>query len=137
MIIFAQSSDFPKTYPNNSASDFTVSLLQRENFSPNSQVALLEIIVPPSSDVKICYIYCSIVTYTQCNGSWRRVLRVIDIQQNSAPEKFYFVKPIYFDIYCNNFEDIRFTLKDENNKTIDFASGAKTVIVLEVKNGSV
>lgn len=137
MIIFAQSSNFVKTYPNNTASDFIVTLFQRENLGPNSQVALLEIIVPQSSEPKICYIYCSIAKYSQCNVSWRRVLRVIDIQKSAAPEKFSFPIPIYFDLFCNNFEDIHFTLKDEDNNLIEFESGAKTIVVFDIKNGTI
>lgn len=136
MIVFAQSCDFPTTYPDNTASDFTLFLLHRENYTPDAQVALLELIVPPSLKAKVCYIYCSIASYTQCNGSWRRVIRVIDIQENKSPEKFTFTNPIYIKLLSNSLEEIRFCLRDENNKLIEFESKAKTVIVFEVKNGT-
>ena len=136
MIVFAQSDNFVKVFTKNKASDFTVKILQRDNFGPNSKIALLELIVPPSKEAKICYTSSSIAKFSQCNGDWQRVLRVIDIQKNTAPEKFSFADPIYFDLSCNNFEDIRFSLRDENNKLIEFETDAKTVIVFELKNGA-
>jgi hypothetical protein len=137
MIIFTHSDAFPKIYPKNTASDFQVSVLQSESLSANTQIALLEIIVPPSLKAHICYIYCSAVAYSQCNGSWRRVLRVIDLQPNPSIDKFTFPNPIYFNLFGDYFESISFSLRDENNKLIEFDSGTKTVIVFEIKNVSV
>jgi hypothetical protein len=137
MIIFAQSDGFPKTYPKNTASDFQVSVLQSENFGPNTQIALLDIIIPPSLKAHICYIYCSLAAYSQFNSSWRRVLRVIDLQSNPSIEKFSFPNPLYFNIFGDNFESISFSLRDEHNNLIEFDSGAKTVVVLEIKHVSV
>lgn len=137
MIIFAASSDFSQTYPNNSASDFYVNIIQRENFGQKSQIGLLELIVPPSSAAKICYIYCSIAAFSQCHGRWQRVLRVVDIQQQIYSEKFTFANPIYFDIFSTSFENIRFSLIDEENKLIQFESGTKTIAVFDIKNGIV
>jgi hypothetical protein len=137
MIVFAQSDNFVNVFTDNKASDFTVKILKRENFGPNSKIALLELIVPPSKEAKICYINSSVAKFSQCNGDWQRVLRVIDIQKNPAPEKFSFADPIYFDLACNTFEEIRFSLRDEKNKLIDFETDAQTVILFELKNGTV
>jgi hypothetical protein len=137
MIVFAQSDNFVSVFTDNKASVFTIKILQRDNFGPNSKIALLELIVPPSKEAKICYINSSIAKFSQCNGDWQRVLRVIDIQKNPAPEKYSFADPIYFDLSCNTFEDITFSLRDETNKLIDFEADTKTVIVFELKNGTV
>jgi len=137
MIIFAQSNAFPKTYPKNTASDFHVSVLHSESFNATTQIALHEIIIPPSLKPHICYIYCSAVSYSQCNGSWRTVLRVIDLQTNPSIDKFTFPYPIYFNLSGENIEEIHFSLRDENNKLIEFDSGTKTVIVLEIKHVAV
>lgn len=135
MIVFAQSSDFVKLFPTNVASEFRLRLLQRQEYAPDAQIALLEIIIPPVAKPTLCYIYCSLVGYSQFGEKWQRVLRVIDLQANIS-EKFSFPSPFYFDLFCDNIEEIHFTLKDESDKLIEFASDGKTVIVFDIKNGT-
>lgn len=136
MIIVAQSADFMTTFPDNNSNDFRFSLLRRENFLSSAKIALLEIIVPPSEHAKVCYIYCSAAQYSQCNGRWRRVVRVIDVQPTKSPEKFTFVNPIYFDLFNKDFDEIRISLKDEKDVPLKFESDYNTTVVLDLNNGS-
>jgi hypothetical protein len=136
MIVITQSNNFSSLFPNNKAADFRMQLLQNENLSRNAQIALLEIIVPVLEETTLCYIYCNIAGFSQFGEKWRRVLRVIDLQANQT-EKFTFPKPIYIDIFSDNIEEIQFTLKDGNDKLIDFKPGSKTVIIFEIINGAV
>jgi hypothetical protein len=133
MIIFARSSDFTNTYPENNASDFRISLIRRADFSASAQVGLLELIIPPIDEEKTCYLISNICSYSQCGSSFRRVLMVLHMQPSAKSQRVEIERVNYFPLNCVDFQDIRVSLIDEKEQFVKFAKGSETFVVLEIK----
>lgn len=133
MIIFARSGDFKKNYPLNKASDFRISLISRANFESTAQVGLLELIVPPISEEKNCYLIANIAAYSQCGSKCRRVLMVLNLQASKVSQRVKIERVIYFPLNCLDFQEIRISLIDDKEQFIEFGKDAETFVALEIK----
>jgi hypothetical protein len=133
MIIFARSTDFSKTYPDNNASDFRISLIRKAEFDATAQIGLLELIVPPITEQKTCYLISNICGYSQCGSSFRRVLMVLNLQPSAKSQRVVIERVLYFPLNCVDFQDIRISLVDEKDQFLTFAKGAQTFVALEIK----
>jgi hypothetical protein len=133
MILFARSSDFSHTYPDNNASDFRISLIRRADFDASAQVGLLDLIIPPIDTEKTCYLISNICGYSQCGSSFRRVLMVLHLQPSDKSQRVVIERVNYFPLNCVDFQEIRLSLVDEKEQFLKFGKGAQTFVALEIK----
>jgi len=133
MIVVCSSSTFKTLYPENTNSNFRVSLSRSYLFPLNARVALREIFLPPSKTAQIGYLYCSIVSHSQVGESCRKILRVINVQASDKVRRIDFPSPLLFELSNTTVDDIKFSIKTKDEHFIKFDEKEATIIIIEIQ----
>lgn len=134
MIVVVNSNSFKSIFNENKNSDFRICLLDNVQFPTTAQIALKEIIIPPIEDSVTCYILCSTAIYSQLNEKWRRIIRVIRFESSNKYQHVTFAQPIYYNLLNTTFDNIRFSLKNEEDEFLTFKKDLfHTTVVFEIK----
>lgn len=129
MIYLFRSSDFSSTFDDNKASRFKTRLVQRTTFPSDANVTLLHIRVPSVKEDVLAYVYCSCADVVQVGARGGRLLQIVALEKSETAASYVITTPISSRLTCVPLQEIKFSIKTEQHKDIQFGEGDTTLLL--------